>query len=55
MQKIDGYGSSFRAAINNSDKTMHSLGMLERQRVKNGLKQAGNRCAGGISHLDKPR
>ncbi len=40
MQKIDGHSSSFWAAINNTDKTTHSLGMLERQRVKNWLKRA---------------
>jgi hypothetical protein len=40
MQKIDGHSSSFWAAINNSDKSTHSLGMLERQRVKNWLKRA---------------
>jgi len=40
MQKIDGHSSSFWAAINNNDKTNHSLGMLERQRVKNWLKRA---------------
>lgn len=40
MQKIDGHSSSFWAAINNTDKATHSLGILERQRVKNWLKRA---------------
>jgi hypothetical protein len=40
MQKIDGHSSSFWAAINNTDKTQHSLGLLERQRVKNWLNRA---------------
>jgi len=37
MQKIDGHSSSFWAAINNKDKNHPSLGLLERQRVKNWL------------------
>ncbi len=40
MQKIDGHSSSFWAAINNSDKSSNSLGILERQRVKSWLKRA---------------
>ena len=40
MQKIDGHSSSFWAAINNTDKSQHSLGLLERQRVKNWLNRA---------------
>jgi hypothetical protein len=40
MQKIDGHSSSFWAAINNTGKTQHSLGLLERQRVKNWLNRA---------------
>jgi hypothetical protein len=40
MQKIDGHSSSFWAAINHSAGSPHSLGMLERQRVRNWLKRA---------------
>jgi hypothetical protein len=40
MQKIDGHSSSFWAAINNSNKDHPSLGLLERQRVKNWLNRA---------------
>jgi hypothetical protein len=40
MQKIDGHSSSFWAAINNSNKVHPSLGLLERQRVKNWLNRA---------------
>jgi hypothetical protein len=40
MQKIDGHSSSFWAAINNSEKGPLSLGLLERQRVKNWLNRA---------------
>lgn len=40
MQKIDGHSSSFWAAINPTDKGPHSLGLLERQRVKSWLKRA---------------
>jgi hypothetical protein len=40
MQKIDGHSSSFWAALNNSDKSTNSLGILERQRVRNWLKRA---------------
>jgi hypothetical protein len=40
MQKIDGHSSSFWAAINNSSKAQPSLGLLERQRVKNWLNRA---------------
>lgn len=39
MQKIDGHSSSFWAAINNQEKSPFSLGLLERQRVKNWLKR----------------
>lgn len=40
MQKIDGHSSSFWAAINNNSKTQPSLGLLERQRVKNWLNRS---------------
>ena len=40
MQKIDGHSSSFWAAINNSSKIQPSLGLLERQRVKNWLNRS---------------
>ena len=40
MQKIDGHSSSFWAAINHGGDSPHSLGILERQRVRNWLKRA---------------
>ena len=40
MQKIDGQGTSFWAALNPVEKNANSLGLLERQRVKVWLKKA---------------
>jgi hypothetical protein len=40
MQKIDGQGTSFWAALNPVDKPANGLGLLERQRVKVWLKKA---------------
>jgi CobQ/CobB/MinD/ParA nucleotide binding domain len=40
MQKIDGRGLSFWAAVNNADKAATGLGLLERQRVKAWLNKA---------------
>jgi hypothetical protein len=40
MQKIDGQGTSFWAALNPVDKPVNGLGLLERQRVKVWLKKA---------------
>ncbi|MFZ4701623.1 MAG: mobilization protein [Candidatus Methylumidiphilus sp.] len=40
MQKIDGQGTSFWAALNPAVKTANGLGLLERQRVKVWLKKA---------------
>ncbi len=40
MQKIDGQGTSFWAALNPVEKTPYGLGLLERQRVKVWLKKA---------------
>ena len=39
MQKIDGQGTSFWAALNPVDKPVNGLGLLERQRVKVWLKK----------------
>jgi len=39
MQKIDGQGTSFWAALNPAEKSANSLGLLERQRVKVWLKK----------------
>ena len=39
MQKIDGQGTSFWAALNPVDKPANGLGLLERQRVKCWLKK----------------
>jgi hypothetical protein len=40
MQKIDGQGTSFWAALNPVDKPANGLGLLERQRVKVWLKKS---------------
>ena len=40
MQKIDGQGTSFWAALNPVEKSANGLGLLERQRVKCWLKKA---------------